>query len=386
VNNGRERGTSRPGVSNGQYNPAILQNDQPGEMRFFLLEYQPDTKNTLSLKNDILKTKYISAKVNITNEAKSIFSWITRASNFGASNILSVAYGNGVWVAGGAGGALRTSTDDAVTWNTQTSNFTTTINSVAYANGVWVAGGAGGTLRTSTDNAVTWNTQTSNFGASIIFSVAYGNGVWVAGGQSGTLRTSTNDGVTWNTQTSNFGASSIFSVAYGNGVWVAGGTGAVLRTSTNDGVTWNTQTSNFANNICSVAYGNGVWVAGGQNGRIRTSTDDGVTWNTRTSNFTTTVISVAYGNGVWVAVGSGLISAGTSLYNISTNNAVSWVDQSGQGGSNLIIGFTTAYSMAYGNGVWVAGLHAGSIASQSDRLILNRVRLFNSGLVGYINL
>jgi len=115
--------------------------------------------------------------------------WNTQAANFGASTIFSVAYGNGVWVAGGAGGALRTSTNDGVTWNTQTSNFTTTICSVAYGNGVWVAGGLGGTLRTSTD-AVTWNTQTSNTTATI-FSVAYDNGIWVAGGSGGTLRTST---------------------------------------------------------------------------------------------------------------------------------------------------------------------------------------------------
>ena len=116
-------------------------------------------------------------------------------------------------------------------WNTQTSNFgTTNINAVAYGNGVWVAVGDAGALRTSTDNAVTWNTQTSNFGVSIIYSVAYSNGVWAAGGVGGALRTSTDNAVTWNTQTSNFGTSTIYSVAYGNGVWVAGGAGGRIRT------------------------------------------------------------------------------------------------------------------------------------------------------------
>jgi len=46
-------------------------------------------------------------------------------------------------------------------------------------------------LRTSTNDGVTWNTQTSNFGTSIIRRVAYGNGVWVAVGDGGALRTST---------------------------------------------------------------------------------------------------------------------------------------------------------------------------------------------------
>jgi len=54
-------------------------------------------------------------------------------------------------VAGGAGGTLRTSTDNAVTWNTQTSNFTTTICTVGYGNGVWVAGDLAGRLRTLSD-------------------------------------------------------------------------------------------------------------------------------------------------------------------------------------------------------------------------------------------
>jgi hypothetical protein len=61
---------------------------------------------------------------------------------------------------------------------------------------VWVVAGFGGGLRTSTDNAVTWNTQTSGFGTLNISSVAYGNGVWVAAGAAGTLRTSGTETIT----------------------------------------------------------------------------------------------------------------------------------------------------------------------------------------------
>ena len=69
-----------------------------------------------------------------------------------------------------------------IAWNTQTSNFgNSTISSAAYGNGIWVAGGGGVALRTSTDT-INWNTQTSQFGSSLIFSVAYGNGTWVAVG------------------------------------------------------------------------------------------------------------------------------------------------------------------------------------------------------------
>ena len=148
--------------------------------------------------------------------------WNTQTSTFGASNIISVAYANGTWVAGGTGGALRTSTN-ATTWVTQTSQFgATTIFSVAYGNGTWVAGGTGGTLRTSTNNGVTWNTQTSNFGTSIINTVAYGNGTWVAGGANGAVRTST-DAINWNTQTiPGVIGSSVQAIAYGGNIFIVG--------------------------------------------------------------------------------------------------------------------------------------------------------------------
>ena len=122
------------------------------------------------------------------NDTYSGLVWTTQTSNFGTTGILSVAYGNNLWVAGGYYGQLRTSTD-AVTWTTRTSNFGTShISTVAYGNNIWVAGGDGGTLRTSTD-AVTWTTRTSNFGTTNINTVAYGNNIWVAGGDVGQLRT-----------------------------------------------------------------------------------------------------------------------------------------------------------------------------------------------------
>ena len=151
MNNGRERGTNRPGVSNGQFNPAVLQNDQSGEVRLFLAGMTPDTKNAVSLANP----RTVAGKSNPKVASGGIQNWNTQTSNFGTSTIdsvKSVEYGNGVWAAVGFAGKLRTSTNDGVTWNTQTSNFgTTVINAVAYGNGVWAAVGQGGTLRTSTE-------------------------------------------------------------------------------------------------------------------------------------------------------------------------------------------------------------------------------------------
>ena len=267
--------------------------------------------------------------------------WTTRTSNFGITAISSVAYANNLWVANGAGGTLRTSTN-AITWVTRASNFgASQINSAAYANNTWVAVGAGGALRTSTDTT-TWVTRTSNFGTTIIYSVAYGNGLWVAGGAGGTLRKST-DTITWVTQNANFGSSLIATINYQNGIWVAGGAGGTLRTST-DAVTWVTQTSNFgASQINSAAYANNTWVAGGPSGQLRTSTD-AITWVTQTSNFgASSIQAVAYGNGVWVAVGG----TGVSPAIRSSTDAITWVTQESNFGTTLIS------SVAYGNGVWV---------------------------------
>ena len=268
--------------------------------------------------------------------------WTTRTSNFGYSDVYSVAYGNNLWVAGGMAGELRTSTD-AITWTTRASNFDTNyIYSVAYGNNLWVAAGDFGQMRTSTD-AVTWTTQTSEFGSDLVKSVAYGNSLWVAVGSNGQIRTST-DANTWVTRTSNFGAYDwISDIAYGNNLWVAGGQYGQLRTST-DAITWTTQTSEFGfYNIASVAYGNNLWVAVGYSGQIRTSTD-AVTWTTRTSNFGAydTIRSVAYGNSLWVAGGYG------GQIRTSTD-AITWTTQT----SNF--GNTQVNSIVYGNNLWVAG-------------------------------
>ena len=271
--------------------------------------------------------------------------WITTESNFGSTNIFSVAYANNTWVAAGALGVMRTSTNGTA-WTTQTSNFgSTNIQSVAFGNNTWVAGGNDGQLRTSTD-AVTWVTRTSNFGTTVIISVAFGNGTWVVGGQLGQLRTST-DAVTWVTQTSNFGTTGIFSVAFADNLWVAGGNSGQLRTST-DAITWVTQNSNFGTtSIISVAFGNNLWVAGGDSGQIRTSTD-AVTWVTRTSNFgSTNIRTVAFGGGVWVAGG-----VGNSIR--SSTDAITWVTQP----SNL---GTTVTSISFGGGLWLASGYSGQL-------------------------
>ena len=255
--------------------------------------------------------------------------WVTRTSNFGASTIYAVAYGNGLFVATGGPAQVRTSTD-AVTWVTRNSNIIGVHYDVKYGNALWVAGGSGGEIRTSADG-ITWVTRVSNFGLLNINAVAHNeltdaSSLWVVGGAQGTIRTST-DAITWVTRVSNFGTTIIEDIAYGNGIWVAGGQGGTLRRST-DAITWTTQNPNFGtSSILTTGFGNGTFVAGGGFGSgaatLATSTD-AITWVTRTTNFTNSFVnSVVYSNGTWVAVGNDI---GNDELRTSTD-AITWVTQ-----------------------------------------------------------
>jgi hypothetical protein len=145
---------------------------------------------------------WTSASVNISiNPVNSIFE-----QGLIENDITSIENANYIWGAVGKNGLILKSSQitnslgtfdpvyykEAEFWTTLNSNFgNTLIVSIAYGNGLWVAGGQSGQLRTSTD-AITWTSRTSNFGSSTINSVAYGNGLWAIGGALGQIGTSSN--------------------------------------------------------------------------------------------------------------------------------------------------------------------------------------------------
>ena len=115
MNYGRERGTLGPGVFNGEYNPAIVQTDQAGEIRFFLKNFSVDSKRLVQLtENPLVFNGSIKpqTKAAYSDRFLNAVIWRNQTSNFGLNNIFSVAYGNGVWVAGGSIATLCTSKDD----------------------------------------------------------------------------------------------------------------------------------------------------------------------------------------------------------------------------------------------------------------------------------
>ena len=276
--------------------------------------------------------------------ASSGTTWEAQTSGFGSRIIQGVTYGDSLYVAGGADGFIRTSTD-GITWTSRTSGFgTDTIYDLTYGNGLYVAVGASGTLTTSPDGT-NWTSRTSGFGTSSIEGVTYGDGLYVAVGRDGKLTTST-DGITWASRTSAFGTTQIKGVTYGDSLYVAAGYDGKLSTST-DGTTWTSRTSGFGtDNMFNVGYGNGLFIAVGD---LMTTSTDGITWTSRTSGFGSgQIYDVTYGAGTYVAVGS----SGTLT---TSTDGITWTVRTSGFGSTAI------QSVVYGDGTWVSVGSSGTL-------------------------
>lgn len=281
-----------------------------------------------------------------------------------ASAWISVAYGDGVWVAVAEDGAVMRSTNGGASWTAvSTGAASGAWSSVATdGNGVWVAVASGGTNRVmrSTDGGASWAAvATSEAQSSSWQSVAYGNNVWVAVASSGTNRVvrSADGGVSWTAVSSGVTAIDWSSVATdGNGVWVAvasGGNAERVMRSADGGVSWTAVGSGVPlsqdHKWISVAHGNNVWVAvasDSNSGNRFINSDDGVSWRNDSVPERNSWQSVAYGNGVWVAVASNRVLR-------STDDARKWA-------LVAVPEVNSWQSVAYGDGVWVAVASSGT--------------------------
>lgn len=169
--------------------------------------------------------------------------------------------------------------------------------SVAYGEGEFVAVGEAGTILSSSDG-LSWTPHQQD--ANIHFtSVTYGHDQFVAVGNSKNVYTS-EDGKSW-TAHAVADASPFFTVVYGDGVYVA--TGFANAWTSPDGKNWTKR--DFTGYLQSgSAYGNNSFVTVGQAGHMMRSGDDGETWSPINVDENHYLDSVAYGNGVFVAVGN----------------------------------------------------------------------------------
>ena len=211
----------------------------------------------------------------------------------------SVAYGNGIFVAGGGDGPpWLMSSPDGKNWTVRTSPIVISPNDIAFGNGIFVGVDNNTQVVRSTDG-INWTAHTVPQGNQWR-GVAYGNGVFVAVSADGTSRVMTSpDGITWtvrNAAQANFWNG----VEFGNGMFVAVSADGTNRVMTSpNGITWTAQTIT-ADSWYDVAFGNGIFVAVSDGGAVATS-PDGITWTDRTAPNEAWQY-VTFGNGRFVAV------------------------------------------------------------------------------------
>jgi len=248
--------------------------------------------------------------------------WTQRDSKFGAEYIRCVGYSipDSLWIIGGPDKSAKSS--DGINWelfNTYIGSMHSVVhNGLTGEDGLWVAVGAVGKIRTSPD-AVTWTPRSSPFGNEQIWDVAYSvpDSLWVIVANNNKIATSS-DGFDWTTRTGPFGSGDgIEGVAY-NGVdlWVCVADYGKLATSPH-GINWTPQDSGIGDGFFRGVDHDQVslWIAVASPGLYPHQTDnivsssDGINWVLEDAGFGTDEVfgiwhnKLSGGNSLWVAVG-----------------------------------------------------------------------------------
>ncbi len=327
----------------------------------------------------LLITVSFSGLVNLANAELGV-NWTALLAgdtgiNFGTTDVTSVAYGNGKFVAVGYSGKASYSSD-GITWTSLSAGTDTGIKfgtniaySVTYGAGKFIVIGQGGKASYSSDG-ITWTSLPAGddtgikFGNSSVLSVTYGNDKFVAVGVSGKASYSS-DGITWTSLPAGddtgikFGNSSVWSVTYGNDKFVAVGDSGKASYSS-DGINWVSlpygydQGIKFTSAAKSVTYGNGKFVVVGGSGRASYSSN-GINWtllpgenvNTGIKFGTTFPYSVTYGSDRFVVVGD----SGKASY---SSDGINWTSLPAGDDTGIKFGMIKANSVTYGNDKFVA--------------------------------
>lgn len=229
----------------------------------------------------------------------------------------NVAYGDGVFVAvGGDQNSMVMRSLDGVHWEEDLHptdscsgeayppSCTNWMGGVAYGDGVWLAGGGNGALMRSTDAGVSWQGIHPDPTPNAIRSIAFGAGTFVAGTDGGVVIVSTDDGDSW---TAHDEWQHSMSIAFGGGTFIAKGqnwNGSGFdygcSISTDAGVTW----SACATDILTsgpVVWDGSRWVSAGGAGYFESS--DGLSWTPQTAtNFPSEYL---FGDQLWLGLRGG---------------------------------------------------------------------------------
>ena len=275
-----------------------------------------------------------------------------------STNWLSIAYGNGKFVA--VGGAYPTYyvaySSDGIAWHETTLPKYMQPCSIAYGNGKFVVIDGYDTYNAIhyaaySSDGITWNTTTLPKDIQTSF-ITYGNGKFVAIDSGTDKAIYSSDGITWNETTLPI-SGNWSSIAYGNGKFVA-----VIQNSdkviySSDGITWNETT--LLNNLRAsyIVYGGDKFVVVSTFEYCRSAySSDGITWNEAVFNSNNAFADiVTYGDGKFVA-----LSYGISFYSL---DGITW------NRSDLPIGNHWS-SITYGNGRFITVAKGSNIVLYSE--------------------
>jgi len=229
-----------------------------------------------------------------------------------------MAYGNGLWVAGGYEIFYST---NGVDWIGE-GNFYGPFKGVAYANGSFVAGGEGTWALLASTNGINWRLryslrETVPFLTPQVLNVAYGNGSFVAGGSGSSFLVAANSDLAsapWEWGTPSYSGFRCYGLVFAGGKFVATGStsNAATATSTN-GRDWTTTPHPSIGPVAlrGVTWHNGKFIVVGDRGVILISAD-GENWTQRASSTTKYLFRVAAHENQYVAVGDRVMLISTN--------------------------------------------------------------------------
>ena len=182
----------------------------------------------------------------------------------------------------------------------------------------------------------------------------YGNGVFVALSSSDGSIIKSSDGINW-THTNRLPLSALWQmISYGNGVFIVMQNTFDEGLYSSDGITWHRIPSPFSPDSPqvwhSMTFGDGKFIMLTPNAVACSA--DGVTWKISKTSLNSSWFSVAYGNGVFVAVSDGKSSA-------YSGDGITWHES-----RNLP--HAGQWRITYGKGVFVAVTYGTNSAYSYD--------------------
>lgn len=330
-------------------------------------------RTTDTTRSGIVATYYYVDSLKATNTIAK--NW-TKLDPADSNELISVAYGNGVWVLL----AIDSVTADQVMVSSDGINYDT-INTpkgawydITFGNGLFVATGRGGTNRVMySKTGRTWDSITAVQLEAMtgevlpqLQCVTWGGGMFIALPRFDDYVLKSYDGINWTAHVGTYGTWR--NIDYGNGKFVAvsgeiNAAQPIMRST--DGENWTSISVPDLGAWYSAAYGNGLWVAICETcptNRIMTS-PDAITWTPQTQFNTHRWVDIIYAEGYFVAV-DWLSPDSFDVMRSPTGLEGSW-ELCRMTGDNV----NNWFRLAYGNGTFIAVSNKGKIAISGKQFL-----------------